>query len=32
LPIQTEAAEVALMDSRSGRWEISTTFKLGQES
>jgi 2'-5' RNA ligase len=32
LPIQTEAAEVALMDSRSGRWEISTMFKLGQES
>jgi 2'-5' RNA ligase len=31
LPIQTEAREVALMDSRSGRWEINTTFKLGQE-
>jgi 2'-5' RNA ligase len=31
LPIQTEAAEVALMDPRSGRWEINTTFKLGQE-
>jgi 2'-5' RNA ligase len=32
LPIQTEAAEVALMDSRSGRWEINTTFQLGGES
>jgi 2'-5' RNA ligase len=31
LPIQTEAAEVALMDSRSGRWEVNTTFKLGQQ-
>ena len=31
LPIQSEAAEVALMDSRSGRWEINTTFRLGQE-
>jgi len=32
LPIQAEAAEVALMDSRSGRWEINTTFRLGHES
>jgi 2'-5' RNA ligase len=32
LPIETEAAEVALMDSRSGRWEINSTFKLGRES
>jgi 2'-5' RNA ligase len=32
LPIQAEAAQVALMDTRSGRWEINTTFKLGQES
>jgi 2'-5' RNA ligase len=32
LPIQGRAAEVTLMDSRSGRWEINTTFKLGQES
>jgi 2'-5' RNA ligase len=30
LPIQAQAAEVALMDARSGRWEISTVFKLGQ--
>ena len=30
LPVQAEAADVALMDSRSGRWEINTTFKLGQ--
>jgi 2'-5' RNA ligase len=32
LPIQGHAAEVTLMDSRSGRWEIKTTFRLGQES
>jgi len=32
LPIQGHAAEVALMDTRSGRWEINTTFRLGQES
>jgi 2'-5' RNA ligase len=32
LPIHGHAAEVALMDSRSGRWEINTTFRLGQES
>jgi 2'-5' RNA ligase len=32
LPIQAQAAEVALMDTRSGRWEINTTFRLGQES
>jgi 2'-5' RNA ligase len=31
LPIQAEAAQVALMDTRSGRWEINTTFRLGQE-
>jgi 2'-5' RNA ligase len=30
LPIQAEAAEVALMDTRSGRWEMNTMFKLGQ--
>jgi hypothetical protein len=32
LPIQGQAAEVALMDSRSSRWEINTTFRLSQES
>jgi hypothetical protein len=32
LPIQGHAVEVTLMDARSGRWEINTTFKLGQES
>ena len=32
LPIRAQAAEVALMDTRSGRWEINTTFRLGQES
>ena len=32
LPIQAQAVEVALMDTRSGRWEINTTFRLGQES
>jgi 2'-5' RNA ligase len=32
LPIQAEAAEVALMDTRSGRWEMNTTFKLVQET
>jgi hypothetical protein len=32
LPIQSAAAQVALMDTRSGRWEIKTTFKLGYES
>jgi 2'-5' RNA ligase len=31
LPIQAETAQVALMDSRSGRWEINTMFRLGQE-
>jgi 2'-5' RNA ligase len=30
LPIRAQAAEVALMDTRSGRWEINTAFKLGQ--
>ena len=30
LPIEAKAAEVVLMDSRSGRWEINTTFRLGQ--
>jgi 2'-5' RNA ligase len=30
LPIQAQATEVALMDTRSGRWEINTTFRLGQ--
>jgi len=30
LPIRAQATEVALMDTRSGRWEINTTFKLGQ--
>jgi hypothetical protein len=29
LPIQGHAGEVTLMDSRSGRWEINTTFRLG---
>ena len=32
LPIQAQAAAVTLMDSRSGRWQINTTFRLGQES
>jgi 2'-5' RNA ligase len=32
LPIEAQAAEVALMDMRSGRWEIYTTFKLDLES
>jgi 2'-5' RNA ligase len=32
LPIQAQAAEVTLMDTRSGRWEINTTFRLGQGS
>jgi 2'-5' RNA ligase superfamily len=31
LPIRTEAAEVTLMDSRSGRWKINTKFRLGQK-
>jgi 2'-5' RNA ligase len=31
LPILAQAAEVALMDTRSGRWEINTMFRLGQE-
>ena len=29
LPIRAQAAEVALMDTRSGRWEINTTFRVG---
>jgi len=29
LPIRGMAAEVALMDTRSGRWRIRTTFRLG---
>lgn len=29
LPIQGHAAGAALMDTRSGRWEINTTFRLG---
>jgi 2'-5' RNA ligase len=32
LPIEAQAAEVAFMDTRSGRWGINTTFKLGLES
>ena len=32
LPLQALAAEVTLMDSRSGRWAINTTFRLGQAS
>ena len=32
LPIQGRSAEVTLMDSRSGRWEINTMFRLGQDS
>jgi 2'-5' RNA ligase len=32
LPLQGHAAEVTLMDSRSGRWAINTTFRLGEES
>lgn len=30
LPIRARAAEVALLDTVSGRWEIGTTFPLGQ--
>jgi 2'-5' RNA ligase len=30
LPIRAIAAEVALMDTRSGRWQIRTTFSLGR--
>ena len=30
LPIRGHAGEVTLMDTRSGRWEINTTFRLGQ--
>jgi 2'-5' RNA ligase len=30
LPIRAMAAEVALMDTRSGRWRIRTTFDLGR--
>jgi 2'-5' RNA ligase len=29
LPLHTTAAEVALMDTRSGRWQTRTTFSLG---
>jgi hypothetical protein len=29
LPIRAVAAEVALMDTRSGRWQVRTTFALG---
>jgi hypothetical protein len=29
LPIRAMAAEVALMDTRSGRWQVRTTFGLG---
>ena len=32
LPIHGRAAEVTLMDSRSGRWQINTTFRFGEES
>ena len=32
LPIQGRATEVTLMDSRSGRWVINNTFRLGQGS
>jgi 2'-5' RNA ligase len=32
LPIHGHVAEVTLMDTRSGRWDTNTTFKLGQES
>jgi hypothetical protein len=31
LPIHGRAVDVTLMDSRSNRWEINTTFRLGQE-
>jgi 2'-5' RNA ligase len=30
LPIRAQAAEVALMETRSGRWEINTTFRLAR--
>jgi 2'-5' RNA ligase superfamily len=29
LPIRAMATEVALMDTRSGRWQVRTTFGLG---
>ena len=32
LPVQAEAAQAALMDTTSGRWEINTMFRLGQGS
>lgn len=31
LPISATAAEVALMDNRSGRWQVQATFSLGCE-
>jgi 2'-5' RNA ligase len=31
LPIGATAAEIALMDNRSGRWQIRATFRLGCE-
>jgi len=30
LPIHATAAEVALMDNRSGRWQVRATFRLGE--
>ena len=30
LPIRATAAEVALMDNRSGRWQVRTIFSLGE--
>ena len=32
LPIRAMAAEVALMDTRSGRWQVRTTFGLGSRT
>jgi len=29
LPIRARASEVALLDARSGRWQVGTTFRLG---
>lgn len=32
LPIRAMATEVALMDTRSGRWQVRTTFGLGSKT
>jgi hypothetical protein len=30
LPIRATASEIALMDNRSGRWNVEATFSLGK--